>query len=89
MKVIRSQTSCSQFTFFLGKPQGYTAFAEGGSLLSESLKPPFCLITTGWGSYVLQRHIRYSRIFEACISPAPNESAVIQSFEYDDAIEIC
>ena len=45
--------------------------------------------TKRWGSYVLHRHNRYSHIFKACVSPAPNRSAVMQSFEYGDAIEIC
>ena len=81
MKVIR----IDNFLFtILGQPQGYTTFAECGSLLSECLKPPFCLITTGGDSYVLQRHIRYSRIFEACIRPAPNRSAVRWSFQCGD-----
>ena len=74
---------------FLLDSLGYTAFAECGSLFSGSLRPPFCLITKGWGSYVLHRHNRYSHTFKACVSPAPNGSAVIQSFEYGDAIEIC
>ena len=74
---------------FLGKPQGYSAFAECSSMFSGSLRLPFCLITKGWGSYVLHRHNRYSCTFEACVSPAPNVSAVTQSFEDGDAIEIC
>ena len=42
----------------------------------------------GRGSYALRKLIRYSCIYEACMSPALNGSSAIRRFERSDAIEI-
>ena len=84
MKVIRIDNLliANNLLVFLESLRGTLPMLSVAHYLVEFSTLHFCHITKGWGSYELHRHKRYSCTFEACVSPASNRSAIIQSFKY-------